>query len=454
MLGVAVGAVAAMALWPAGAMATPTVTITSPLSGSATNNQTPSFSGTSSELVTQLETGQFRPVVLRVWAGATAQNGPEAVPKMQTALPEGGWTLRPVSALAPGVYTAQAEQEGIELGELGKSAPVTFTVDTTPPQVTLTSPANGSSTINTSPLISGSVGTAAGDLPEVTVQLFAGSTAGSAALESLTVQASGAGWSTTLGGLRPGTYTVRGEQLDGAGNLGLTSPVTFTITTPPAPPPPPPPVASFKWFPLVPAVGETVSLVSNSTDESSPLTAFAWSLSSNLVFSPGKPILTTSFSAPGPHIVRLRVTAANGLSTVASETVPVVPQHIGLMDPFPVVRIAGRVTSAGVNVSLLTVQAPVGAHVKVTCRGRGCPTASVSRLAASSSRKTKATMVVIAFKRFQSSLRAGAVLEIRIYKHGVIGKFTRFVIRRGKLPVRIDTCVGEAGTKPIACPSS
>ena len=172
------------------------------------------------------------------------------------------------------------------------------------------------------------------------------------------------------------------------------------------------------------------------------------------MFTPGTPVLATSFSTAGNHIVRLSVTAANGLSSVATETIPVIPRHLNLMAPFPVVRIAGSVTSSGVNLSLLTVQAPVGAHVKVTCRGRGCPTASVSRLATSSSKKTRATMVVIAFKRFQSSLRAGAVLEIRIFKQGVIGKFTRFVIRRGRLPIRVDSCVGETGTKPIACPSS
>ena len=125
-----------------------------------------------------------------------------------------------------------------------------------------------------------------------------------------------------------------------------------------------------------------------------------------------------------------------------------------LMDPFPVVRIAGTVTYGGVNISLLTVQAPVGARVRVTCRGRGCRSASESRLAASSTKKHKASMVVIAFRRFQGPLGAGAVLEIRIFKRGVIGKYTRFVIRRGRLPIRVDQCVGQDGRKPIACPTS
>jgi hypothetical protein len=63
-------------------------------------------------------------------------------------------------------------------------------------------------------------------------------------------------------------------------------------------------------------------------------------------------------------------------------------------------------------------------------------------------------MVVIAFRRFQRSLPAGVILEIRIYKLGRIGKYTRFVIRHGKLPKRVDACLDPAGIKPIACPSS
>jgi hypothetical protein len=148
------------------------------------------------------------------------------------------------------------------------------------------------------------------------------------------------------------------------------------------------------------------------------------------------------------------VTAADGLSSVATETIRVIRRPLALMDPFPVVRIAGNVTSSGVDLSLLTVQAPVGARVKVTCRGGGCPTASESRVAASSLKKRKASMVVIAFRRFQGRLSAGASLEIRIFKHGQIGKYTRFVIRRRRLPLRIDSCVGQAGLKPMACPTS
>jgi hypothetical protein len=152
-------------------------------------------------------------------------------------------------------------------------------------------------------------------------------------------------------------------------------------------------------------------------------------------------------------VVRLRVTAADGLSSIATETIHVVRPPLKLMEPFPIVRIAGVLTSSGVRLSVLSAQAPVGARVTVTCRGRGCP-ASESRVAASTSKKHRATMVVIAFRRFERSLRAGVVLKVRIFKRGRIGKYTRFVIRHHGLPERLDECLGPAGVKPISCPTS
>jgi hypothetical protein len=235
--------------------------------------------------------------------------------------------------------------------------------------------------------------------------------------------------------------------------VGASAPVTFIVVTAVALPTSTPPLASFKWFPANPVVGEPVSIVSSSTDESSPIVGYSWALTPTGSFTVGKQVLTTTFATPGDHLIRLRVTGADGQSSLASEIVHVRPLRLGLMAPFPVVRIAGTVTSGGVNLSLLTVQAPVGARVRVTCRGHGCPTASESRVAASSSKKRKASMVMIAFRRFETRLAAGAVLEVRIYKHGLIGKYTRFVIRHGRIPVRVDSCIGQAGLKPVACPS-
>src|SRR5664280_2189523 len=119
--------------------------------------------------------------------------------------------------------------------------------------------------------------------------------------DSLTVPVLNGNWSGTFGGLSPGTYTVRAQQSDQAGNVGMSVPVTFTVSTPATPPPVPPPAASFKWFPAVPKTGENVSLVSSSIDTASPITAFAWALTGNGAFQAGKPVLTTS-SASYTHL--------------------------------------------------------------------------------------------------------------------------------------------------------
>lgn len=162
-------------------------------------------------------------------------------------------------------------------------------------------------------------------------------------------------------------------------------------------------------------------------------------------------MLTTSFSTPGSHVVQLRVTNADGLSSVATETIDVVSPTASLMQPFPVVRIAGTDTAAGVKLRLLRVQqTPAGALITVRCKGRGCPIRSASRVAVS----TKRGVAPVEFRRFERSLRFGVTLEILVSKPGEIGKYTRFAIRRGKLPERVDMCLDAAGAKPLACPSS
>lgn len=426
-----------------------------------------------------VEAGDDATVAVKVYQGETV--GGAVVQSTTDAPVIGGEWSYTVPRLADGTYTAQAEQAD-EAGNTGTSAPVTFTVDTTPPKVTLTSPAHGSSESGSSQAVSGSAGTAEGDQPGITIQLFAGSTTTGQALEAITVQASKGGWSATFGGLNPGTYTARAEQRDDAGNIGYSAPATFTLTaavvmpptqpsqpeTTPMPPattpeqsPPAatpstqsPPAASFQWFPSAPHTGESISLVSTSTDAASPIAGFAWSLAGNGVFNTGAPAITAAFAAPGDHVVQLRVTGADGLTSVATETIPVTSPVLTLMQPFPVVRIAGSDSSSGARISLLTVEAPVGTQVEITCRGHHCPSRSESRVVVASRGGGKAGTVVLTFARFERSLQAGVVLEIRVSKQGEIGKYTSFAIRRGRLPVRVDACVEPADPKPISCPAS
>jgi hypothetical protein len=193
-----------------------------------------------------------------------------------------------------------------------------------------------------------------------------------------------------------------------------------------------------------------VSLASTSTDTASPITALAWDLTGDGALVPGAQAITTSFARPGNDLVRLRVTDAGGLSSVAAETIPVTARPLIVMQPFPIVRIAGSATRSGVKLRLLSVQAPVRARISVRCRGRGCPVKSQSRVAALG----RVSTAPIEFPRFERSLPAGVTLEVRVSKPGEVGKYTSFAVRRRKLPKRYDSCLDPGGVKPIPCPSS
>jgi hypothetical protein len=160
--------------------------------------------------------------------------------------------------------------------------------------------------------------------------------------------------------------------------------------------------------------------------------------------------------------VRLRATNGYGLSSTAAETINVVGPKVSLMQPYPVVRLAGSETRSGVRLRLLEVQQlPVGAHITVRCKargtpsrrartGRGCPARLASRVAAANRQGDTA----VSFRAFERVLGVGVTLEILVSAPGEIGKYTRFTVRRGRLPLRVDMCLDVTGVKPIACPAS
>ena len=117
-----------------------------------------------------------------------------------------------------------------------------------------------------------------------------------------------------------------------------------------------------------------------------------------------------------------------------------------LMSPFPIVRIVGRLTRDGVRISLLSVRAPTNATIDVTCFRRGCRKRSVA--------KGRGINRAIRFRRFQRSLRAGTIIEIRVRREGTIGKITRFRIHRGRRPARSDRCLRPGSTRGSACPDA
>jgi hypothetical protein len=126
---------------------------------------------------------------------------------------------------------------------------------------------------------------------------------------------------------------------------------------------------------------------------------------------------------------------------------------VALMQPFPVVRIVGFDTARGVTLSVLSVMSPLNSRVTVSCRGKGCPARTESHVASSLGTIRRGGSVLLTFRRFARALPAGVTLQIRVAKPGQIGKYTRFTVRRGKLPTRVDSCLDPTGVTPISCPS-
>jgi hypothetical protein len=213
------------------------------------------------------------------------------------------------------------------------------------------------------------------------------------------------------------------------------------------------PVASFRWSPTVPHVNEPVALTSTATDADGKVVEQAWDLDGDGKFDNGggAPALR-SFSAPGTYFVGLRVLDDDGSASTVSQPIAVAPgpaqgavtnqrSSMRLMNPFPIVRIAGRVLPHGVRINLLVVEAPRGAKVSIRCRGRGCPFKKQVRPAAR-----------VRVRKLERVLRKGATVKVYVTKRGTIGKYTRIRIRTRKAPARVDLCLPPKSWHPIRCP--
>lgn len=116
-------------------------------------------------------------------------------------------------------------------------------------------------------------------------------------------------------------------------------------------------------------------------------------------------------------------------------------RRLRLMSPFPMVRLKGVLTRKGASIDLMAVRAPRAATIRVVCRGRGCPLSV--RVRRGPARR---------IRELQRSLPAGTVIEVFVTRPGRYGKYTRFVIRRGTPPRRVDRCALSGSARPVACP--
>jgi hypothetical protein len=242
-----------------------------------------------------------------------------------------------------------------------------------------------------------------------------------------------------------GIYTVR-LRVFGPGTLGDQAQLIRVLNRPPA--------ASIAYFPTAPEEGEPVSFVSTSQDPDGTLVDQLWDLDGDGVFDEGSgPQASHSFPSAGLYTVRLRVVDNGRAEGTVEQQVRVVPKPAALLGPFPVVRLTGSGTATGARIRRLVVQAPPGSRVQVRCRGGGCKRHRQTRTAPAGPHAQQ-NGTLLRFRRFERRLLAGAVLEIFVTKPRTIGKYTRYVIRRGVPPSRRDLCIPPGAKRPSRCPAS
>ena len=217
----------------------PNISLTAPAGGSTTTDTTPNFAG-----VAGIAAGDSTTVTVKVYSG-TGTGGSPVQTRTITRAGDGTYSVDAAPALPLGTYTAQAEQLD-SAANMGFSGANTFTIeagpppppDTTPPVITVDFPHEDTFTSDTTPTISGTAGTLAGDSTAVTLKLYQGNGTAGTLVRTLNISRAPSGaWSVDASPPLPlGTYTAQAQQADDAGNVGVSNTTFFTITTPPAAP--------------------------------------------------------------------------------------------------------------------------------------------------------------------------------------------------------------------------
>jgi len=247
----------------------PAVTVTTPAEGSSTNDSTPTYSGT-------------------VEAGATVVITVDGVVLGNATVTGTTWTFTPTVPLAEGPHTVTATATDAAGNTASDSND--FTVDLTAPTVEITTPAEGSSTNDTTPDYSGTV--EAGSTVVITVD---GVVLGNATVTGNT-------WTfTPTVPLPDGPHTVTATATDAAGNTDSDSnDFTVDTTTPAAP------VVS------TPADGSTIA------DNTPTYTGTAEPGSTVTVIVDGAAVGTTTADAAGNWSFTPITGLSNGQHTVAA----------------------------------------------------------------------------------------------------------------------------------------
>jgi PKD repeat protein len=205
---------------------------------------------------------------------------------------------------------------------------------------------------------------------------------------------------------------------------------TISVTSPPS--------AAFSFAPARPVTRQRVFFTAETSDPDGDAVTLSWAFGDGHAATGTNP--THAYARAGGYTVVLTATDEHGAFATTSQTVTV--ERPLLMQPFPIVRIAGILLPRGASVHILSVRAPRGARMRVRCRGGGCPVESVARTSRTG---------VARFHRFERILPAGTTLELFVRQPRQIGKYTRFVIRAGKPPARVDRCLMPGRARPVRC---
>jgi MYXO-CTERM domain-containing protein len=192
----------------------PVVTVTAPTSGLATNDDTPTLSGTAAD--TGAGVTSLTVEVVDAMGMVVSSSTP-------TVAAGGTWSVD-VSTLPDGAYTVRATA----LDGAGNSViitPVPFTVDTTAPAITLDVPADDAQLNDATPTISGTAEVGA------TLAVVVRDAAGMIVFTGAPVVAMNGAWSVDATTLPDGAYTAQASATDAAGNAASSAAVSFIVDT-------------------------------------------------------------------------------------------------------------------------------------------------------------------------------------------------------------------------------
>ncbi|MDP3156351.1 MAG: Ig-like domain-containing protein [Archangium sp.] len=262
--------------------------VATPANGSRTGDNTPTVSGTSEANATVTVS------IDGVVAGTV------------TADASGNWSFT-TAALAEGAHTVRVTATDSVGNVSVNSNTNTFTVDTVPPAApVVTAPANGSSTANSTPSISGTA-----EANSTVTVIIDGVSAG-----TTTANASGT-WTFTSALLADGVHTARATATDAVGNVSVNSNTnSFSIDTSA-------PVAPAIITPANGArIATNTARVTGVSDANVTITVFIDGVSAGTTMadSAGNWAFTTASLADGAHAVLATATDAVGNVSVNSNT--------------------------------------------------------------------------------------------------------------------------------------